>query len=265
MYSRPTGPRSIGGILDDAIRLYRESFRSVFPLLLVLSVLAVVPSLMLTLGGGNATLPAEQLRALMNTVTTPAYIGTTLVLWIVDLVLYAALFASIAAVANGSRLALGAALQLGLSRLLRMFGATILMVIALVVGFILLIIPAIYLSVSFQLVFVVLVLENAGVFASLRISGQLIKGYWWRSLALLSVAFIMVLVLSVLSGLVVGVLTVMKPTAGTVLAANQVVTVIVNMFLLGWIPSVLLAMYYDLKLRHEGGDLATRVDALAAS
>ena len=38
----------------------------------------------------------------------------------------------------------------------------------------------------------------------------------------------------------------------------------VNVIIVGWMPSVLLAMYYDLKLRHEGGDLSARVDALAA-
>jgi hypothetical protein len=51
---------------------------------------------------------------------------------------------------------------------------------------------------------------------------------------------------------------------GTVVIANQIVGLIVNIIIVGWMPSVLLAMYYDLKLRHEGGDLAARVDALAA-
>jgi hypothetical protein len=37
-----------------------------------------------------------------------------------------------------------------------------------------------------------------------------------------------------------------------------------NVVLISMLPCFLLALYYDLKLRHEGGDLAARVAALAA-
>ena len=32
MYVKPTTPRSIGGILDDAIKLYRDAFAKSWPL-----------------------------------------------------------------------------------------------------------------------------------------------------------------------------------------------------------------------------------------
>jgi hypothetical protein len=71
-------------------------------------------------------------------------------------------------------------------------------------------------------------------------------------------------VLSFLGGLVTALAAVLRPSVGTVLIVNQLVSGIVNVVIVGWMPSVLLAMYYDLKLRHEGGDLSARVDALAA-
>jgi hypothetical protein len=251
MYTRPTGPRSIGGVLDDAVRLYRESFRPMLPLLVAAAVLAFIPSLMLSANNVNPTAtPAELLnglvRVMTRVMTTPTYVVTTLAWSLLNLVLYGALFSTIDAVAKGGTLRLGAALNIGLSRMMRMFFAAILLGVALTVGFTLLVIPGIYLLGIFQLVFVALVLENASIFESFGISRRLIKGYWWRSATIVTVASIILIVLDALS------------------LINEVVSAILDVFLVGWLPCVLLTMYYDLKLRHEGQDLATRVDALAA-
>ena len=95
--------------------------------------------------------------------------------------------------------------------------------------------------------------------AAFGISRRLIKGYWWRSTIIVSVAIIIFV-----GAVVGGFLAALKPGMGTALIVNQLVGLLVNIFVIGWLPSVLLAMYYDLKLRHEGGDLSARVDALAA-
>jgi hypothetical protein len=43
---------------------------------------------------------------------------------------------------------------------------------------------------------------------------------------------------------------------------NQVVTAVERVFVTPMIPAVLVAMYYDFKLRREGGDLAARARSL---
>ena len=45
MYTRPTAPRAIGGVIDDAIRLYRASFRSCWPIALLSSIVTTGMSL----------------------------------------------------------------------------------------------------------------------------------------------------------------------------------------------------------------------------
>jgi hypothetical protein len=264
MYTQSTGPRSIGGVLDDAVRLYRGSFRHILPLLIVNAILAALPGLVLGLSQPTAATQAEQARILMQTITSPGYGIMFFVVWLVNLMMYGALFGSLDSIAKGGKMQLGEAVQLGLSRLARLFGASILFAIMIAVGFLLLIIPGIYLMGIFQLVFVAIVLENAGIGAAFGISRRLIKGYWWRSTIIVTVAIIILIVLSLLGAVVGGFLAALKPGAGTVLIANQLVGLLVNIVVVGWLPCVLLAMYYDLKLRHEGGDLAARVDALAA-
>ena len=263
MYTQSAGPRSIGGVLDDGVRLYRESFRQIWPLLIVNAILAIAPSLIL---GLNQAAPGslQQARALYQTMTSPGYWIGFLVLLLANLVMYGALIGSIDSVAKGGSMALGEAVQLGLSRLLRLFASSILFGIAVTIGLLLFIVPGIYLMGIFQLVFVAIVLENARVGESFGTSRRLIKGHWWRSVTIVSVAIIILVVLSFLAGLVTALAAVLRPSVGTVLVVNQLVSGIVNVVIVGWMPSVLLAMYYDLKLRHEGGDLSARVDALAA-
>jgi Uncharacterised protein family (UPF0259) len=262
MYTQSTGPRSIGGVLDDGVRLYRESFRHIWPLLIVNAILAVAPSLILGLNRVPGSL--QQAQAFYQTMLSPGYWIGFLILILANLVLYGALLGSIDSVAKGGRMALGEALQLGLSRLARVFGGSILFGFAVAIGLLLFIVPGIYLMGIFQLVFVAIVLENARVGEAFGISRRLIKGHWWRAVTIVSVAIVILLVLSFLGTLVTALAAVLRPSVGTVLIANQIVGLIVNVIIVGWMPSVLLAMYYDLKLRHEGGDLSARVDALAA-
>jgi len=264
VYSQPTGPRSIGGVLDDAVRLYRGSFRYILPLLIISAILAAIPSLMLGLNQPGATTQAAQTRALLQAVTAPGYWIAILVVSLVNLILYGALFGAIDSIAKGGKMGLGEALQLGLSRLPRLFGASFLFGLMLFIGFLLLLIPGIYLMGVFQLVFVAIVLEDARIGEAFGTSRRLIKGHWWRSTVIVTVAIIILIVLSLLVGVVGGFLAALKPGVGTVLIVNQLVGLIVNIVVVGWMPCVLLAMYYDLKVRHEGGDLAIRVDALAA-
>jgi Uncharacterised protein family (UPF0259) len=263
MRTQSMGPRSIGGVLDDGVRLYRDSFRQIWPLLIVNAFLALAPSLIL---GFDEAIPRslEQALALYQTMASPGYFIGFLVLLLLNLVIYGALLGSIDSVAKGGRMALGEALQLGLSRLPRVLGGVFLFGFAVSIGLLLFVIPGIYLMGIFQLVFVAIVLENARIGEAFGISRRLIKGHWWRSATIVSVAIVILVVLSFLGDLLTALAVVLGPSLRSVLIANQVVGFILNIIIVGWMPSVLLAMYYDLKLRHEGGDLSARVDALAA-
>jgi hypothetical protein len=113
---------------------------------------------------------------------------------------------------------------------------------------------------------IALVVEDAGVFKSLSISWALIKNHWWRTATIYTLTLIIVMVfyfvISFVDTALVG-LTVQGPF-GTATILAQLVSMAGGTVLMSLVPAVLLAMYYDLKLRKEGTDLAGRVDALAA-
>jgi ABC-type transporter Mla maintaining outer membrane lipid asymmetry permease subunit MlaE len=134
------------------------------------------------------------------------------------------------------------------------------------VGFILLLIPGFYAIGVLCLWPVALYGDDAASMQALGVSRDLVKGHWWRTTTILTVSIIIILVFTFIVGLVTGIFSVF--THRDLMAAQlygQLVGVVANVFALPAIPAVLVAIYNDLKLRREGGDLAARLGALPAS
>jgi uncharacterized membrane protein len=72
-----------------------------------------------------------------------------------------------------------------------------------------------------------------------------------------------VLVITMVIGFVGGLVVVMfRLDPMTLLIGNQVIAAAERVFVTSMIPALLVAMYYDFKLRREGGDLAARTKSL---
>jgi hypothetical protein len=128
------------------------------------------------------------------------------------------------------------------------------------------IVLAIYLWGRLQLWMVALFAEDAGTLRALSISWGLIEGHWWRATMILTVGIIIVAVVSVVFGFVGGLVYIVHPVDPmSLIRDNQVITAVERVFVTPMIPAVLVAMYYDFKLRREGGDLAARTKSLQSS
>jgi hypothetical protein len=130
---------------------------------------------------------------------------------------------------------------LGLSLLV----AEVLYGLMVAIGLILVIIPGIYLGVRYVCVPVALVVERQGIGAAFSRSGQLVSGNWWRVFGI----GVLVVLLLLIAGGVLG--AVLGLALGQRLATF--VGVIVNLILYPFVYSALVLVYYDLRLRHEGG------------
>jgi hypothetical protein len=263
MYVRPSAPRTTGGVLDDAISLYRHSFSSIWPLTLAAAVVSAIPGVFLGLQLSQSRTGGSQ--AVLAMMKGPSYWLTSAVMVLIYLAFYGALISALDAFAERGNTSLGEALGTGLKLLPRMVAVSLLVAIILMIGFVLLIIPGIYLWGIYQLAFVALVVERCGVLQSLGISRRLIKGYWWRSAVIITIAVVILIVFSLIGSLANGVaIAVFGFNAFATVLDQSIIGAVLNVFLFPLLPCFLLSMYYDLKLRHEGGDLSARVDALAA-
>ncbi len=276
MSLKPVAPKSIGGVLDTAIRIYTRSLLPCMPLVVVGAVLAAIPALLMSDVQQQAA-AGDAMAALDLFMSRKMWLVFPLAI-VVYTAIGGALIAQVDAIARGERLKAGAALGLGLQRLPTMLGVTILVGLMAGIGMLLLLIPGIYVAVVFMLASLLPILERAGVAESLSISSRLIRGNWWRSFTIVLVAVAIIYVLFLVVGIIVGVVTAMGiggGSAGTTPAAaadsfgfqmaKLAITTIGNLFTMTFLPSVLLAVYYDLKLRNEGADLASSVGALNSS
>ena len=299
MYTKPTEPRSIGGVLDDGLRLWRDSIPKTWPLALLAQLAVAIPVLILgyKLQGivspvsGMPTRPmsAASTQAVLNLFKSPATWLTYLIILVLSAWFYAALVLRIAAVASGAVSSLGGALASALRLLPRLALQLLLFMVVGFVGAIVVGIAAalfaaaasgaaglvyiLYIILFFAVIFVfgrvffasmVLILDDAGPAESIAISWRLTRGYWWRCAGILLVLFIIGLVFSLVVGFISAALAgALGSSSLLATGVSQIISLVVNTVLGSLYPAVLIAILYDLKLRKQGGDLLGRVDALA--
>jgi hypothetical protein len=256
MYQAPTAPQTIGGVLDTGFRLYRVSLSSTFLFSVVAAFVAA---------------PLNRLARTVD-VTAPAggalgslLLGLLLAV-VVSLVFYGAIIARIAALAEGRALSAAEALGVGLRRSPALLGAYVCYALAVFVGTLLLIIPGLIVAISLVFGLLVVVTESRGPVESLARSRNLVRGHWWRTTGVLTVIGIILIALTMLLSLLSSIPILMNP--GRILDPDSFpwyVDYLVNPLLSGLFTplwcALLLAVMYDLKLRHEGSDIAARIAA----
>jgi hypothetical protein len=287
MYQQQNAPQSIGGVLDSGFKLYRESLAKVFVLAAVASLVAAP---------GNLVAPYLVMSGPARSVVA-AVVAGGLVIAVIVAALNNALIARLDSIASSSPTSLREALGIGVRRtpatilcgLVMTFFAILLLIPGGILaasiapgltarpptaspGSILLMLVTLFVPVSVVAIWFVfgpsaVVVERFGPLRSLGFSLAIVRGHWWRTAVLLTLLGILVLALYVVVGIVAGIFAVVSGVAiggqQVPLAFNLVVGPVVSAFGVPLVYSLLLSIYYDLKVRHEGGDLAARIAAAA--
>jgi hypothetical protein len=232
MYQSPTVPRSIGGVLDDSIQLFRASFsKAVVPAVLMSAV--VVVQLLVQLSSGTLGARSTGLQGVMGgAAVASSSAGSALVSLLgslFDIVLYGTIFLITIGVARGEVPTFGTAFAGAWRRFGAMLGASIL--VGLVGGFglilaaipiflnlsglttgatllqivtrlrpqilesLLLSLPVIYVLSRMMLYNVPLLGESQSASQSIGTSWRLVGGNWWRTSTVVFVLGIVVYVL----------------------------------------------------------------------
>jgi hypothetical protein len=295
VYVKPTAPRSIGGILDDAVRLYRDSFAKAWPLALCAQLALAVPLLFIrtqfaAVSGATANPMANPMAAAANPAAAMAVFKSPgiwlsyLAVMLVTIGFYNALLVLIDGLAAAKMETFGRSLSAGFRLLprtlllfLAMFAVAVIgtaivgilvsiIHVPIVVGILVAASAALFLYAWGRafLANIALVVEDAGAFSSLGMSWGLIKNHWWRTAAVYTIAVIMGIVFYLVIGILSGVaIAVLHSSINIAMIVSQLVSIIGGTVLMSFVPAVLLVTYYDLQLRKGGADLASRVNALA--
>lgn len=148
----------------------------------------------------------------------------------------------------------------GLKRVPTGIGAFFIAIVPLTVGFLLCILPGIWLAVMWSMVVPVLAVERLGPGASLGRSWKLVKNRFWPVLGVLALSFLITLVIqSVLSAVV----TASFLFSGSI---NIEIQALVNTFsrilVTPFTATVTAVLYFDLRVRQEGFDLERMAAAI---
>jgi hypothetical protein len=276
MYQKPTAPRSIGGVLDDTIQLFKAALPSCWLPALLMS---LVTSAMGYFVASTVPLTATPIQPAEVLTRYRALIGAFglwyLAVIICGLVFYGMIIVNIGAVSRGTTLPFGASFAKALRRAPELFVAGVVFLLVTVIGFILLLIPGFYLWNRLQLFMVPLEDEAQGPFASLGASWRVVGGNWWRTAAVVFVLFVILIVLEMILGMLAGIFAAfggfsgaaggqINPAAlvGRVQLITLFVGAFVRIFTMPLLMAVYVALYQDLSLRKGGGDLEARMGAL---
>lgn len=305
-YEASSAPQSIGGVLDDWLRLFSASFNRCW-ILAAIGIAAGVFAIFVA----TPTLPPVTASAWQHQMMTwallngPQNVLISLLLGLFIVVINGALFATQVRVMQGQSLGTGAALDIGLRRLLRLIAGYILqgligfaVMIPLVIvgivaavlvhsdrasfshpltwvvmGAVVLVSASVFIYVSVRLLLwpAAVFTENAGAATAIGRSWNLVKGHWWRVTVIMFVANIVILVLGFVVPWVLSVAfglfslrSLALPDAVFHLRVAQIISQTSRLLTLPLGSAVALAMFRDLTLRREGGDLASRAEALGA-
>jgi hypothetical protein len=286
MYQQPNAPQSIGGVLDSGLKLYRESVFRVFSIAAAASLVAAPLNIAAPYIVTNG-LTFERFGMLASGV---------IVMWIVICFLNGAIIARIDSIARLTPLSLSGALAIGIRRLAAMLVCGIVLTVcgfvlaipgamlgaavvrtlnaggpapvaSILVFFLAIVVPISIFAVWFVFGPSALIVERLGPLSCLARSFAIVRGRWWRTAVLLTMLGILLLIVYMIFGIVAAIAAFVS---GGTTFPQQVpwyyhvfVTPVLSAFGIPMLYALMLAIFYDLRLRHEGGDLAARIAATA--
>lgn len=225
---------SIGEVLDMGFRLIRNHF-------------GILTGIALTL-----TLPSALFSALVErvaedpeTLAVGGLVAMSLFLLVVSPIVSAAITKAVSEVYLGRELTYWGALRVGFGLLLPLIGTSILMGLVVMAGFILLILPGIYLIFSYMLTYQVMVIEGRAGWNALERSRNLSSGHLLRIFAIYVVAMILMMVVQGVLSLA----TLSIPLLGALVSG------VVQAVFTAYMWATFVVIYFDLRCRKEAFDL----------
>jgi hypothetical protein len=124
---------------------------------------------------------------------------------------------------------------------LPLLGASILAAIGIAIGFVLIIVPGLFLMTIWSVVIPVVVIERPGVFRSFGRSQELVKGYGWQVFGVIVVVILLAIVISVIVALI---------ASGLSDAARGVVQLVLNIITAPLQALLVSVLYFGLRRAH---------------
>ncbi|HLG38231.1 MAG TPA: hypothetical protein VI461_01140 [Chitinophagaceae bacterium] len=233
MFSYSTRVEKVSEVWSDSFKVYKEHFTKIVGLVFVANLISAVLQYFMPID--------ETSKGFATYGSGPLPVVLTLITLLIAVYFLAAIFHRYQGLVLGQNPSFTVSLQFALKRYFVYLGAMIIATILMGVGFIILVIPGIFLAFLLAFTMPSVILDDKNVFSSIDYSSKLVWGNWWRNFVVL---FIPGLILAVVN---IALALLFTPN-------HMVVFLILNLILMSiaapWIYAVLLVQYNDLKLRY---------------
>jgi hypothetical protein len=266
-------PRRVGEILDASIKIYLRNARTLMGLaacvVIPLQVLSAVVLLSTVPSGSDV--PGGTFSVSSNSnpgVNAGARLGAQATLVVIELIASTLVTAACTKAVSDAYLdhspRAGESLRFALRRLPALVAVEFLTLLGLIVAFILLVIPGIWLYAAWAVAVPALLIERIGPFGALRRSRRLVKGRWWATAAVLLVATIMLsLITGAIEALLIGIESLpSQPSLFVAVLGTTVSGAVAGIITQPFRAATTTVLYYDLRVRREGYDLYLLADQL---
>jgi len=265
----------VGEILDSAFRIFRATLVQCLPYAIAAVIAGQLPNIYYLVSGRNMLQGLAGFR-------DPVWLTLYILGYVIAIVLWSAVLLRQYALSTGHPAETSSELSTAVRRVPAMALLGILTGCAVAVWFLptlalqgtarlvtalVLAIPACYLVVALSCGGAVLLVTGRGPLASLVHSFRLTSGSFWRLTSIYTVAFVLLMVLYLVSGLLAGLVSVLLAHGdiAVITAATTVFVVILSAVGTPFFWALALAVLGDLSVRKEGADLAQRLSSPAAS
>lgn len=286
MFTLANAPQGIGRNLDNGFRLF---IAGIGPVALLLVIMIIIDALLFVFFGAHVFALMGQIeKGQMPAGGIGGMALFMLLFMIVYLLFNNAMIAKYGAIAYEQEMSIGSAIATGARKILSVFvygivymiivGVSsiplailmgllqphgVLAAIILIIG----IIPPMILGLTLYLGPYLIIIDNRGIFESIGASHKLVWGNWWRTALYFTIIFIiMIAVMFAIQftfGIIIGLIAHTGPGNGgmSFLIVLQVINQLVSLVFMPVLIALFIPYFHDLKLRKEGGDLASRINA----
>lgn len=281
-------PLGVGEILDVTFRLYRENF---LPLVKIAAV-GVVPTQILSLflllsAVPDSDLVTQRTDPFGNTTSVDvnegdlwrllaATLATVILGLVANLIVSAAITKGVAHnYVDGQKPNVGESLRAAMRVLLPLIGMTILFLLGVAAGTILCVLPGIFLYVSWSVASPALIMERAGPAGALGRSLKLVRPRWWPTFGLLLLVGIMTWIaqqiistpISLIAGGGGGMFGTVSSSSdfASLFVGSTISEIIAGLITTPFAAIVIVVLYVDLRVRHEGFDVEVLARSIGAT
>jgi hypothetical protein len=269
-------PLNLGETLDASIKVVRRSWRTLAAVMIVIALpiqlfdLLIISSTTDTYQVGSS---AFDTGAVSHTTYSDrgAYVSGQLVIQVLSLIGYllgtVACYRAIVDTYLGRPTSARESLRFAAERLGATLWLSILVVAGVIAGTVAFVVPGIWLMIAWSVAFPAMLVEGKRGAKALGRSFELVRGRWWATLGRLLVAYILVSVITAAASfaLLLPALVVVDDTSFGALVLEHVANLLVSLVTTPFIAAVTTLVYFDLRVRKEGFDLAVLAERMGGA